>query len=236
MPRFFLEPAAWSGEAALTGDEAKHCARVMRAQVGDSITVFDGLGKSAEAKILSVSKSQVSLRLGEPCIEPTPKVQVVLVQAVIKGKAMDWLLQKAVELGVSEIQPLSTCNAVVQPGDGKEEKWQRVVLEACKQCGRSRVPKVLPVISFSDFLEKAASDARIIASLEASARPLKECISSLGERDKLTLIVGPEGDFSPAEYAQASDHQYLAAGLGSAVLRSETAAIYCLAAVAYAFS
>lgn len=236
MPRFFLDPAAWGSEAALTGDEAKHCARVMRAQVGDSIGVFDGLGRSADAEILSVSKSHVGLRLGEAEIEPAPKVRIVLVQAVIKGKAMDWLLQKAVELGVSEIQPLSTRNAVVQAGEGKEEKWQRAVIEACKQCGRSRVPRVLPILELGSFLKDVTPNPRLIASLESNAKPLKDCLNSMGESGELMFLIGPEGDFSPGEYTQALESGCISVSLGSAVLRSETAGIYCLSASAYAFS
>ncbi|MFC7336123.1 16S rRNA (uracil(1498)-N(3))-methyltransferase [Haloferula chungangensis] len=236
MPRFFLDPTAWGADAALTGDEAKHCARVMRAQVGDSITVFDGLGRSAVAEILNVSKSHVGLHLGEARHESAPKVRVVLAQAVIKGKAMDWLLQKAVELGVTDIQPLSTRNAVVQAGEGKEEKWQRAVIEACKQCGRSRVPTVLPILELEPFLEKSATSSRLIASLEENARPLKECLSEAGEGGELIFLVGPEGDFSPTEYAAARESGCLPVSLGTAVLRSETAGIYCLSAAAYAFS
>ncbi|MEP4079268.1 16S rRNA (uracil(1498)-N(3))-methyltransferase [Haloferula sp.] len=236
MPRFILDPEAWGEKSALTGDEAKHCARVLRAQVGDSITVFDGLGRSAEAEVLSVSKDRVGLRLGESVIEPAPSVDVVLAQAVIKGKAMDWLLQKAVELGVSEIQPLATRYAVVRPGEGKEEKWQRIVLEACKQCGRSRVPKVHPVLEIEEFLKKTTTGARAMASLESGAEPLRTFLSEQPEIEKLTYLVGPEGDFSPEEYSKSRDNGYIPVNLGAPVLRSETAAIYCLTAASYVYS
>lgn len=236
MPRFFLDPAAWTDEAALSGDEAKHCSRVLRAKVGDFISVFDGEGRSAEAEIRSVARDRVALRLGEFVVEPPPAVEVVLAQAVIKGKAMDWLLQKAVELGVSGIQPLATRHAVVHPGEGKEEKWQRVVLESCKQCGRSRMPRVSPVLEFGDFLKKTPRETRIIASLEAEAKPLRGVLSKMEGKGKLIVLVGPEGDFSPEEYAASLDFGCLPVSLGSAVLRSETAAIYCLSAATYAFS
>ncbi len=236
MPRFFLDPVAWNGEAALVGDEAKHCARVMRAQVGDVITVFDGLGRSASAEILSISKAHVGLRLAEVKMEPEPKVRIVLAQAVIKGKSMDWLLQKAVELGADEIQPLSTRNVVVQAGDGKEDKWQRTVIEACKQCGRSRVPVVKPVLNLDEFLEESSTNSRIIASLEAGALPLKDCLQEAGRGGQVTFLIGPEGDFSAGEYQEALASGCVPACLGAAVLRSETAAIYCLAAADYVFS
>ena len=236
MPRFFLDPAAWGDEAALSGDEAKHCARVLRAKAGDVITVFDGAGRSAETEVLSVSKARVEIRLGETLVEPAPKIEVVLAQAVIKGKAMDWLLQKAVELGVSEIQPLSTRHVVVQAGDGKDEKWQRFVLEACKQCGRSRVPKVLPVLEIGEFLKKTTTGTRVVASLESNAQPLRECLNEAHDTEKLTIMVGPEGDFSPEEYAESLISGWIPVNLGHSVLRSETAAIFCLSAASYVFS
>lgn len=236
MPRFYLEPAAWDGEPALVADEAKHCARVLRAKPGDRITVFDGEGRSAEAEVLGLSKGRVDLRLGRIECEAEPKVRVVLAQAVIKGKAMDWLLQKAVELGVDDIQPLATRHAVVQPGGGKEEKWQRSVIEACKQCGRSRVPQVRPVLRFEEFLENTQSHRRILASLGPDARPLRDCLADSADLKEVTFLVGPEGDFSEEECRKALESGWLAASLGSRVLRSETAAVFCLASASYAFS
>ncbi|MGB6222911.1 16S rRNA (uracil(1498)-N(3))-methyltransferase [Haloferula sp.] len=236
MPRFYLEPAAWNGEPALVADEAKHCSRVLRAKPGDRITVFDGEGRSSEAEILALTKGRVDLRLGKVELEAEPKVRVVLAQAVIKGKAMDWLLQKAVELGVDEIQPLATRHAVVQPGDGKEDKWQRAVLEACKQCGRSRVPRVLPITLIEDFFRNTQSHRRIIASLGPDAQPLRDHLSKTADLEKVIFLVGPEGDFSQEESRKAIDSGWLEANLGSRVLRSETAAVFCLASASYAFS
>jgi 16S rRNA (uracil1498-N3)-methyltransferase len=236
MPRFFLDPATWGDEASLIGDEAKHCSRVLRSRVGDQIVVFDGRGREAQAEILTLGRDCVAIRLGQVKAEPPPEVEIVLAQAVLKGKAMDWLLQKSVELGVSQIQPLSTRHAVVQPGDGKEEKWQRVVLEACKQCGRSRIPEVMPTVGVGEFLKKTSAEPRVIASLQSGAQPLRETLENLKNFKRVTLIVGPEGDFSSDEYQQFKDAGCIPVNLGPAVLRSETAAIYVLAASTYAFS
>lgn len=235
MPRFFLEPTKWETEPSLEGDEAKHCARVMRAKAGDHIGVFDGEGRSAAAEVLAVTREHVALRLGEIHREPAPKVEIVLAQAVIKGKAMDWLLQKVVELGVTAIQPLSTDHAVVRPGEGKEDKWQRVVLEACKQCGRSRMPKVLPIVGLDDFLSARDGEPMAVASLEGGPR-LRDWIEGQESEGRIGFLIGPEGDFSRAEYSRIGKSGIGPVSLGATVLRSETAAIHCVSAASYAFS
>ncbi|KAB2640337.1 MAG: 16S rRNA (uracil(1498)-N(3))-methyltransferase [Verrucomicrobia bacterium] len=155
MPRFFLPPAAWSASEAapaLTGDEARHLAQVLRIQPGASVTVFDGEGRRAQAKILAVSRGRVDLELGEvrPCGPLLPAI--ILAQAIPKGKTMDLIVQKAVELGVAAIQPLVTRHTIVHPGDGKSEKWRRTALEACKQCGQDRLPTITDALAFDRWL------------------------------------------------------------------------------------
>lgn len=236
MARFHLEPNAWAAEAELTGEEAKHCIRVLRARVGDRITVFDGRGRSAPAEILALSRDRARLRLGAESTEPEPAVEVVLAQAVLKGKAMDLLLQKSVELGAHRIQPLVTRHAVVQPGEGKEEKWRRAVLEACKQCGRSRVPEVAAVAALGEWLASPPEGLRLIASLAPGAVPMREAVQAAGSPGRVTVLVGPEGDFAPEEIDAAVAVGFIPVRLGAPVLRSETAAFYCLAALGYALA
>jgi 16S rRNA (uracil1498-N3)-methyltransferase len=234
MARFHLDPAAWGETAVLAGEEARHAIRVLRLRVGDRITVFDGAGRSAPAQVLSLSKETATLRLGTASQEPPPAVEIVLAQAVLKGKAMDLLLQKSVELGVHVIQPLVTRHAVVQPGEGKEDKWRRIVLEACKQCGRSRVPEVRPVREFDGWLGEASAGLRLIASLAPGAPPMRQRVAAAGSPERAVVLVGPEGDFSEEETALARAAGFEPVRLGGPVLRSETAALYCLAALNYA--
>jgi 16S rRNA (uracil1498-N3)-methyltransferase len=148
MARFFLSPDAWGEHATLTGDEAKHAAQVMRVRRGDHITVFDGAGRSTVAEVKEVSKSEIRLNLGEEVRRPLLRPAIHLVQAVPKGKTMDLIVQKAVELGVASIQPLISRRTVVQVEEEdagrKAAKWQRVALEACKQCGQDLLPLVEP--------------------------------------------------------------------------------------------
>lgn len=239
MARFFLSPEAWGAQARLTGDEAKHAGQVLRLRTGDRITVFDGRGRSAAAEVGDVSKSEIGLTLGEIVLRPTLQPEICLAQAVPKGKTMDLVVQKAVELGVTSIQPLITRHTVVQvDGDDaarKSAKWQRVALEACKQCGQDLLPEVLPVRDFGDWLPEAAGDLMVMASLFPGARPLREILRGVGEVRQVVLLVGPEGDFSAAEGAAAVEQGFLPASLGSIVLRAETAAFFGISAIRYEF-
>lgn len=240
MARFFLSPDAWGEHAVLTGDEAKHAAQVLRLRRGDKIVVFDGRGRSARAEIGDVSKSEIRLQLGETNAKPPLFPEICLAQAVPKGKTMDLIVQKAVELGVNSIQPLITRHTVVQVDEEdaskKAAKWQRVALEACKQCGQDLLPEVAPPRNFADWISQADGDLKVIASLFPGARPLREILRSAGSPAKVTLLVGPEGDFSQEEGARALEAGFLPATLGSIVLRAETASFFGISALRYEFS
>jgi 16S rRNA (uracil1498-N3)-methyltransferase len=237
--RFFLPPDAWVSDVALLGEEAKHCAQVLRSSRGDMVEVFDGAGRRARATILSVAKSRVSLGLEvcPPAQVLTPRI--TLFQAIPKGKTMDLIVQKAVELGVAVIQPVLTRHTVVrlEPGEAqrKAEKWQRVALEACKQCGQDTLPVVRLPMSLAEALAGASpASIRVLASLAPGARPLRELLR--GQIPEcVDVLVGPEGDFSPEETSAALAAGFLAATLGSIVLRAETAAFFALGALRYEF-
>ncbi len=240
MARFFLSPDAWGERAVLSGEEAKHAAQVMRLRRGDAVTVFDGRGRSARAEITDASKSELHLSLGEARASPVPVPEITLAQAVPKGKTMDLIVQKAVELGVNAIQPLITRRTVVQvdqeDASKKAAKWQRVALEACKQCGQDLLPEVAAPRSFADWLPRAQGDLKIIASLFPGARPLREILREVPVPARVTLLVGPEGDFSPEEGEAAVAADFRAASLGSIVLRAETASFFGISAIRYEFS
>jgi 16S rRNA (uracil1498-N3)-methyltransferase len=231
MPRYFLEPGRWGKGASLTGDEAHHCARVMRAVAGDEIEVFDGQGRGAAATVLSVSKQEVELELGEGVVDPPPPVRLVLAMAVLKGRAMEWLIQKAVEIGADAIVPVVTERCIARrDGSG----WRRTILEACKQCGRRRLPELREAVSLREYLAAGGGGLRLIASLAAGAKPLREWLGRAGETGEIVFLVGPEGDFTGEETAAALEAGFHPVTLGPAVLRAETAALAGLAAVACA--
>lgn len=241
MPRFLLPPADWQA-ASLSGDEARHLAQVLRIKAGETVTVFDGCGRRAEAEVLTVSRDRVSLKIGEPFTPPPPLPTITLAQSIPKGKNMDLIVQKAVELGVAAIQPLVTKNTIVHPGEGKSDKWRRNALEACKQCGQDTLPQIADPLPFERWIESgagippAAHHLKLIASLAPGARPLREILRAHPGTAAATLLIGPEGDFTQEETTAALAAGFLPVSLGDIILRVETAALFCISALRYEYS
>ena len=234
MPRAYLPPSSWTETPFLEGDEAKHLSQVLRIQPGAVVTVFDGLGNHAQARVLSVSKQRVDLMLELAESAPTSLPDITLVQAIPKGKNMDWIVQKAVELGVSRIQPLVTRHTIVSPGGDKAEKWRRTALEACKQCGQFTIPIIEDPLPFAEWLaNRPSADLDVIASLADNPRNFRETLQLLPDLESITLAIGPEGDFSPEEMTAALAAGFVPVTLGDLVLRVETDAMFCLSAIRF---
>lgn len=234
MPRAYLPPSSWTETPFLEGDEAKHLSQVLRIQPGAVVTVFDGVGNHAQARVLSVSKQRVDLMLELAESAPTSLPDITLVQAIPKGKNMDWIVQKAVELGVSRIQPLVTRHTIVSPGGDKAEKWRRTALEACKQCGQFTIPIIEDPLPFTEWLaNRPSADLEVIASLADNPRNFRETLKSHPDLESITLAIGPEGDFSPEETEAALTAGFVPVTLGDLVLRVETATMFCLSAIRF---
>ncbi|WP_411825683.1 RsmE family RNA methyltransferase [Luteolibacter sp. AS25] len=234
MHRSYLPPQNWTENPFLEGDEAKHLAQVLRLQQGDTIIVFDGLGNFAEATATSVSKQRIELVLGLAECKESPLPEITLAQAIPKGKNMDWIVQKAVELGVTKIQPLITRHTIATPGDQKAEKWRRTALEACKQSAQFTIPSIEDPLSFEKWINQPdPSELKIIASLADEPKKFRETLESHPDLGSVTILIGPEGDFSPQETTAALDHGFTPVTLGDLVLRVETATMFCLSAVRY---
>ena len=236
MPRFFLPPSAWTEYPSLEGDEAKHLSQVLRIKSGATVTVFDGHGNHAEARVLAVSKQRVDLRLELAECNHTILPYITLAQAIPKGKYMDWIVQKAVELGVSHIQPLITRHTIVIPGEDKSEKWRRTALESCKQCGQFNIPIVEDPLPFKEWLSsRLPTDLEIIASLAGNPQNFRTTLQSRPDLKNITIAVGPEGDFSAEETAAAIAAGFVPVTLGELVLRVETATMFCLSAIRFQY-
>ncbi len=237
MPRFYLPPSEWTEAPVLQGPEAQHLAQVLRIQEGQWITVFDGIGSQAEAKVLSVTKSKVDLMLEIAESQDPIYPAITLAQAIPKGKNMDWIIQKSVELGVATIVPLITEHTISAPGDNKVEKWRRTALEACKQCGQNYLPNILEPVSYARWIEDhAPAQLNLIASLIEHAVDFRKTLESHSATGSITILIGPEGDFSPAESDSALKKNFLPISLGALVLRVETATLFALSAIRYHFS
>lgn len=232
--RFYLSVDQWNPECLLLeGEEAHHCVSVMRCRVGERVLLFNGRGGMAEAEIVELGRDRVRLEAVQSVASPAPAVSLTLAQAVPKGKNMDLIVQKATELGATRIVPLLTERSVVHLEAGelgkKQQKWQRVAIEACKQCGQNWLPEVVRPIRLGDYLEAESAPLRLVAALNAATRPLKAILSSFEQLPReASVLIGPEGDFTEAEVALAQARGFLPLSLGDLVLRSETAAIYSL--------
>ncbi|MDG2488377.1 MAG: RsmE family RNA methyltransferase [Roseibacillus sp.] len=239
MDRFFVAEEAWGrSRALLNPEESHHCVRVMRKSPGDEIEIFDGAGRWARGAITEGNEREVTVLLEEEGKVQRKGPSLFLAIAVTKGKVMDLIIQKAVELGVDRIQPLLTENMAVRLSgknlEGKQEKWSRVAMAACKQCGQNLVPEVCPAVAFEDAVESRGEGVRFLASLDDRARPLRSEIEELPVKvGSVELFIGPEGDFSPPETERAIGSGVRPVSFGSLVLRVETAVIYGLSVLGY---
>ena len=244
MHRFYIAPENWQpGSPVLTGSEAHHCRNVLRLETGDKVVLFDGDGRELTAEITSRDGAQIHLRKLHEAKTPPLRGQITLGQAIPKGKNMDLIVQKAVEIGATEIAPILSDRTVVrlneESADSKQARWQTVAIEAAKQCGQNWLPTIHAPQKMKDFFSHAATvDLRLIGSLQPDAVHLKKILGNYseqhGDRPKSVLMmVGPEGDFTPAELALAKTHGCLPITLGPIILRVETAAIYCLSVLSY---
>lgn len=236
--RFYLAPEQWnSSEPTLGPEDSHHCADVLRLKVGDALTLFDGGGTVADAVLTEVHRKHCRVRLGEKTISPPLRCAITLAQAVPKGKNMDLILQKAVELGASTIVPLLTRRTVVrldeEEASRKQQRWQQIALEACKQCGRNQVPVVTQALSLEEFLQQQHQGILLLASLQPEAVSIKEALSKIPAPISVTVLVGPEGDFTPEESAVALEAGAIPVTLGPMILRAETAALYCLSVLGH---
>src|SRR5271170_1359096 len=229
-------------KGTLDAEQSHHCAQVMRQNVGDHFGVFDGHGNEAKARITEIAKDGVKFTVLAKAASPRPAHPVWLAQALTKAKSMDLIIEKATELGVSELAPLQSDHSVAhvdeEKAEAKVEKWQKLTIEAAKQCGQNWLPVVHPPQAPKDFFTAIPRGAvKFIASLQHEARPLKaalrEHLLNLKPGTPIVVMIGPEGDFTPAEIGQARSAGFIPVSLGKIILRAETAAFFALSAIAY---
>ena len=246
MPDFrvFCAPAvAEPAEIALSADESHHLVAVNRARVGDTVVAFDGRGAEWICELASDRKQAAVLKVRfRQTAKPLPYA-ITLGQALPKGASMDAIVRKATEIGAARIVPLESERTQVhfdsERSDRKIDKWQTAALEAAKQCGNPFLPEIAPVQKASAFMEQARGyDLKLIASLHPGAKSLKDVLATFraahgrAPREVLWLI-GPEGDFTPAEMSLSQSAGFEPITLGPLVLRCETAAVYALSVLSY---
>lgn len=236
MRLFVGLPLAAGAELSLPPAAARH-AQVRRVQPGDLLQLFDGSGSDWPATVLAVGRSEVRVRLGDAvAVANELSFPVTLALGMPANERMDWLVEKATELGVARIQPLLTERSVLrlegERGERKRLHWQAVAEAACEQCGRARIPAIEPVRTLAQWLPLAPHGLRLLLSLHPAARPLPALAPAPTAGAAVCTLSGPEGGLTAAEDEAALTAGFVAAGLGPRVLRAETAPLAVLAWVA----
>lgn len=219
MHRFYLPNFQ---QPVLSAAEAHHAIQVLRVKTGDTVNIFDGRGHEAQCRMEAAGRLTI---LAESSSPPLP-CRITLAQAIPK-KNMDLIVQKATELGVASIVPLISERTVKRP-DAATDRWQEIALESCKQCGNNWLPEIHAPQKARAFLDAPRTfDLKLIGSLQPDSKLLKVILGDLRPATVLILI-GPEGDFTPAELATAKSAGCRPLSLGPLVLRADTAALYAL--------
>jgi len=263
MHRFYIAPEDWNPDSlVLGGAEAHHARDVLRLQAGGRVVVFNGRGHEVTAEIAKVTRGEVVVRKMYEARVPPLTCRITLAQAIPKGKNMDLIVQKAVEIGAAEIAPLISERTIVhleaKEAAQKQAKWQQVAIEAAKQCGQNWLPTVQLPKTPRDFFAGDVAAAvvataepfsrrltqtplqqlRLIGSLQSDAVHLKTVLADYEREHRarpasVLMCIGPEGDFTPAELNLARSNGCRPITLGPIILRVETAAIYCLSVLSY---
>lgn len=252
MQRYFVTPAQITErQVVLTGDDARHLRTVMRAKPGDSFIACDGQGRDVLAKVASIDREEICAEIVEALpITAEMAWRVTVAQSLPKGDKLETVIQKGTEAGAFAFQPFLSRRTVVQYDERKEakrvERWRKIAKEAAEQSHRSRVPEVRGVRDWKKLLSGFFAYDLVLLCYEEEGRAGAGLRRTLAEFRKksagraaedgppsLLLVIGPEGGFAPEEAEAAAAGGAVLTGLGRRILRTETAALYALACIAY---
>ncbi len=244
MHRFYLPPDRCAGATlTLEGPEAHHALHVLRLVIGEVVTVLDGVGHELRCAVAALEKRRVTLAVRQRRDLPNPSCAVTLFQGVTKTRSMELVVQKATELGVRRLMPVLCERSVPQIGaeaaPRKIERWRDIAIEAIKQCGSPWLPDIAPPRPLKEVLAGGVrAELMLVGSLHPGATHPRVAIEAFRARHgrlpaDAAIWIGPEGDFTPAEIEAICEAGTVPISLGPLVLRSETAAIYCLSFLSY---
>ena len=240
MHRFFV-PQLYNEEMHIEGVDARHISKVLRMQPGAQLQIVSDDGVSAVAEITAIDSERVTVRCLEKLAEShEPRVKLVLAQGLAKGEKMDFIIQKAVEMGAYSVIPVAMEHSVVRLDGAKAakkvERWQKIAESAAKQSKRDIIPEVQPVQSMAEMLAKCSCQTKIIAYECEDRLSLKAALKAAeaaGGISELLLIIGPEGGISEGELEQARQAGAVPVSLGRRILRAETAGLVAISAIFY---
>ncbi len=231
--RLYFPSLPQSGPVTIKGEDFNYLKNVLRAKTGDSVSVFDGKGRLLRGKITEIGRSSLSVELEEELSPATESpIRITLLQGVLKAQKMDLVIQKSVELGVSQIQPVITARSEVRE-TRKVDRWRKIAQEAARQCGRAVVPDVDGPVSLENFL--SGFEGQGIVFWEEGGRGLSELSGELKDVRSLSILIGPEGGLEPGEISLLTGKGFLVSYLGPRILRAETAAMAAITLAQFLF-
>jgi len=242
LSRFYIPRGSVKGkEILVSGEEAHHILDVMRLKQLDKVTAFDGEGSEYSGFIKSLSRNSLIIEIISEIhnITEKEKYQLTLIQAIPKKDKMDYIVEKATELGVSRIIPVISGRTIVRWDEDKRNahsnRWRVIAKEAAKQCGRTVIPQVDDIEKIKDALSSVDGNGlKLIAALADDASQLKDAVNGFMP-GQIAVAIGPEGDFTPEEIKLAKDKGFKVISLGKRVLKSDTAGLAAIAALDYEF-
>ncbi len=239
MARFYVpRPKIEKGLLRVEGEEVRHIRKVLRLRAGDEIVVFDGSAVEYLGTIVEERSSSVVIKIKEtlPSVKESV-LEVTLAQSLLKGEKMDYLIQKATELGVKEILPFFSSRSVPildrSKAFARRRRWEKIAIGAAKQCGRGVIPKIGAFQGYPEMLEHVSPDSLLLFLWEKEGTRLKEALKKYKEKGKIFFIVGPEGGFSEREVEESKAKGFIPVTLGTRILRSETATLCLLSILQY---
>lgn len=241
MRRFYIPPKQMGNdESVITGSDAHHMRDVLRLQPNQWVVVFDGTGREYQAQILSIDRKEIRVAMRSSVkADIEPSFELAFAQGYLKDKKMDGLVRQLTELGVDRWVPFLSRRSIPVPDkkrlQGRYQRWQKISLEALKQCGRSRAMELDALVSFGDALKQARSyDLKVIFWEESKAVTLVDHVRST-DPNRVFLMVGPEGGFGVDEIEMAEKEGFRIVGLGPRILKAETAALAAAVMAQYVF-
>jgi 16S rRNA (uracil1498-N3)-methyltransferase len=239
MARFYVpQPKIEKGMLRVEGDEVRHIRKVLRLKAGDEVVVFDGSAKEYEGTIIEEGSSTVVIMVQNILSSKSESpLEIALAQSLLKGEKIDYLIQKATELGVNRIIPFYSSRTVPLLEESRRLKrhlrWKRIAVEASKQCGRGVVPKIEPLQDYFEMVQTATQNSLRLILWEKEGARLKDVLTGSKEKKKIFFVIGPEGGLTQEEVEHARREGFIPVNLGRRILRSETSSLCLLSILQY---